>query len=151
MASAGVPVAPSSNDTPTPEGQTNDKDKDKDNDNDNGVHNGSSPRSEDSWDRDIPVKDRRAIFAGGARPSRVARASKTCGGLGEKVKRWASRVPMNKVKILVVVWQILTVFPSVSGVDYPGTYSRFLSWMDVVNFDLGTILSASCLVGTVNL
>ncbi|CAM9909015.1 unnamed protein product [Ectocarpus sp. 4 AP-2014] len=64
--------------------------------------------------------------------------------LGEKIKGWASRVPLDKLKILVVVWQILTVFPSITGVDYPPSYSRFLSWIDVVNFDVGHIFSASC-------
>lgn len=67
-----------------------------------------------------------------------------CGRLGERLKRLALRVPLDKLKILVVVWQILTVFPSVTGVDYPPVYARFLSWIDVVNFDVGNIFSASC-------
>ena len=69
-----------------------------------------------------------------------------CCGLGGKMKRWASRVPLNKVKILLVVWQILTVFPSVSSVDFPPLYSRFLSSIDFVNFDIGSVFSASCLL-----
>lgn len=69
-----------------------------------------------------------------------------CCGLGAKVKRWVSRVPLNKIKILVVIWQILTVFPSISSVEYPRFYSRFLSWIDVVNFDIGSIVSASCIL-----
>eukprot|EP00752_Nemacystus_decipiens_P008150 g7289.t1 len=148
-ASSGVPVAPSSNDTSENENETADPPHKE----------ASSPRSGDSSDNDVSVRGtvhcRRAAFARSAGPpSRQAMARKKSGcawGLGESVKRWASRVPMNKVKILVVVWQILTVFPSVSGVDYPANYSRFLMWIDVVNFDLGSILSASCLVGRVDL
>lgn len=71
-------------------------------------------------------------------------------GLGEKIKRLASRVPLDKLKILVVVWQILTVFPSITAVDYPPSYQRFLSWIDFVNLDLGSIFSASCVFPAVN-
>lgn len=66
------------------------------------------------------------------------------------MKRWASRVPLNKLKILVVIWQILTVFPSIASVDFPPLYSRFLSWIDFVNFDIGAIVSASCILPRVS-
>lgn len=69
-----------------------------------------------------------------------------CCGLGEKIKRWASFLPMDKLKILVVVWQILTIFPSIIGVEFPPSYSRFLSWIDVVNLDVGHIFAASCVL-----
>eukprot|EP00752_Nemacystus_decipiens_P006743 g6060.t1 len=69
---------------------------------------------------------------------------------GEKMKRWASKVPLNKLKILVVIWQILTVFPSISSVNFPPFYSRFLSWIDFVNFDVGAIVSASCILPRVS-
>ncbi|CAN0013701.1 unnamed protein product [Ectocarpus sp. 6 AP-2014] len=67
-----------------------------------------------------------------------------CCGQGEKIKRWAARLPMDKLKILVVVWQILSVFPSITAVDFPPAYARFLSWIDMLSFDLGHVLSASC-------
>lgn len=69
-----------------------------------------------------------------------------CCGCRARLKRWASKVPLNKLKILVVIWQILTVFPSIASVDFPPLYSRFLSWIDFVNFDIGAILSASCML-----
>ncbi|CAM9831277.1 unnamed protein product [Scytosiphon promiscuus] len=69
-----------------------------------------------------------------------------CCGLGEKIKRWISLLPMDKLKILVVVWQILTVFPSITGVEFPPSYSRFLSWVGVVNLDVGHIFTASCVL-----
>lgn len=57
---------------------------------------------------------------------------------------------MDKLKILVVVWQILTVFPSITGADFPPAYSRFLSWIDIVNLDLGNIFSSTCVLPAVN-
>ena len=68
-----------------------------------------------------------------------------CCGLGARVKLLWSRLPMDKLKILVVVWQILTAFASITAVDFPPVYSRFLSWISVVNFDVANIFSASCL------
>lgn len=57
---------------------------------------------------------------------------------------------MDKLKILVVVWQILTVLPSITGVEFPPSYSRFLSWIDVVNLDVGHIFTASCILPAVS-
>ncbi len=85
-----------------------------------------------------PEEGAGAVSAEGAPPG--------CCGLGERLKRWASRVPLNKVKIVVVVWQILTVFPSISSVDFPPFYARFLSAIDFVNFDIGSVFSASCVL-----
>ena len=73
-----------------------------------------------------------------------------CCGFGERIKRLWSRVPLDKLKILVVVWQILTVFPSIAAVDFPPVYSRFLSWIDVVNLDLANVFSASCIFPGLN-
>ena len=71
-------------------------------------------------------------------------------GIGEWIKRLWSRVPLDKLKILVVVWQILTVFPSIAAVDFPPVYSKFLSWIDVINFDLANVFSASCVLPGLN-
>lgn len=73
-----------------------------------------------------------------------------CCGLGPTIKRWMSRLPLDKLKILVVVWQILTVFPSIAAVEYPPSYARFLAWIDVVNVDVGQFFSATCLLPAVN-
>eukprot|EP00903_Cladosiphon_okamuranus_P018351 g16883.t1 len=53
-------------------------------------------------------------------------------------------IPLQGLKIIVVVWQILTQFADVASVTYPGAYRDFLSAIDVVNFDLGSALSAGC-------
>ena len=67
-----------------------------------------------------------------------------CCGLDKMVMGWASRFPLNKLKILVGVWQILAVFADITGVEFPCYYAVFLSWIHVLNFDLGYILTASC-------
>lgn len=73
-----------------------------------------------------------------------------CTGVYRRINRWVSRLPWNKFKILVVVWQILAVFPSITAVEFPPLYSRFLSWIEVVNLDLGQIFAASCILPTAN-
>lgn len=72
------------------------------------------------------------------------------GGIGAKAKSCVLRLPLDKLKILVVVWQILAVFSSITGVEFPASYSRFLSWISVVNLDIGSIFSASCILPSVN-
>eukprot|EP00752_Nemacystus_decipiens_P005317 g4823.t1 len=54
-------------------------------------------------------------------------------------------IPLQALKIVVVVWQILIQFADAAQVTYPGAYQDFLSAIDVVNFDLGSVLSAGCL------
>ncbi|CAN0225379.1 unnamed protein product, partial [Ascophyllum nodosum] len=53
-------------------------------------------------------------------------------------------VPLPAFKILVVLWQILTQFASVANVTYPKAYEQFLQAIDVINLDLGWMLSAEC-------
>ncbi|CAN0285491.1 unnamed protein product, partial [Hapterophycus canaliculatus] len=63
-------------------------------------------------------------------------------------RRYADRVarfiPLQSVKIVVVVWQILTQFMAVANVTYPGVYQTFLDGLNVFNFDLSWVLSAGC-------
>ncbi|CAN0066944.1 unnamed protein product [Ectocarpus sp. 4 AP-2014] len=96
--------------------------------------------------------DRARILEAGAPMSDAGGESSRAGccGLGGRMKRWVSLLPMDKLKILVVVWQILTVFPSITGVQFPPSYSRFLSWVDVVNLDVGRVFTASCLLPSVS-
>ena len=55
----------------------------------------------------------------------------------------------HKIKILVVVWQILVVFPEIVNVTYPETYSTVLQWMKICmtffSFNLD-FLSSSCIL-----
>lgn len=73
-----------------------------------------------------------------------------CRGFGDKIKRWVSRLPLGKLKILVVVCQILAGFSSITAVGFPASYSRFLTWINVVNLDMGDIFSASCVLPSLN-
>ena len=49
-----------------------------------------------------------------------------------------------------MVSQILAVFSGVTSVEFPASYSLFLSWINILNFDLGYVLSASCILPFVN-
>lgn len=70
--------------------------------------------------------------------------------MGRKGNWPLQRLPMDKFKILLGVWQILTVFSSITGVVFPDIYSVFLSWVNIFNLDLGYILSASCILPPLN-
>lgn len=71
---------------------------------------------------------------------------RTCCKRDLSINKCISSIPFGKLRVLVVVWQILTMYPTVASVEYPPLYSRFLSWVDFVNLDLGSIFSASCVV-----
>lgn len=88
--------------------------------------------------------------ADGARSNHDGTRKPKCCGLGGIIKRWASRLPFDKIKILVVVWQILTVFSGIAGVQFPASYANFLSWLNVVNLDIGQLFSASCVLPPVS-
>ncbi|CAM9835821.1 unnamed protein product, partial [Ectocarpus sp. 12 AP-2014] len=70
----------------------------------------------------------------------------------QKRSVWQARMkkilPLTAIKIVVVVWQIVTQYSDVAGVEYPGAYKDFLSVIDVVNLDLGFILSLACVYDT---
>ncbi|CAM9273146.1 unnamed protein product [Ectocarpus sp. 4 AP-2014] len=71
-------------------------------------------------------------------------------GTGGLRRRALRAVPVQAVKIIVVVWQILTQFADVASASYPGVYEDFLNAVDVVNFDLGSVFAAACLVSDVD-
>lgn len=73
-----------------------------------------------------------------------------CCDFGVNIKRWGSTLPLDEFKILLVVWQILTDFSSITGVEFPGSYAKLLSLIGVVNLDIGRTFSASCLLPSVN-
>ncbi|CBJ33597.1 conserved unknown protein [Ectocarpus siliculosus] len=60
-------------------------------------------------------------------------------------RRVLGAVPVESLKIIVVVWQILTQFADAANVTFPGLYQDFLSAIDVINFDIGSVLAAGCL------
>ncbi|CAM9458195.1 unnamed protein product [Ectocarpus sp. 8 AP-2014] len=62
------------------------------------------------------------------------------------IHRLTQRLPLQSIKIVVVVWQILTQFTSVANVTFPDVYQRFLDGVNVLNFDPLWIPSAGCIV-----
>ena len=74
----------------------------------------------------LPEPTVAAAGAGAGAGSGVVGSRGRCCGIWQRIKRLWSRVPLDKLKILVVVWQILTVFPSIAAVDFPPVYSQFL-------------------------
>eukprot|EP00752_Nemacystus_decipiens_P008479 g7576.t1 len=85
------------------------------------------------------------LFAAAAVASYVISAddARARRGVVERVARY---IPLQSMKILIVSWQILTQFTSVANVSFPGVYQRLLDGLDVFNFDLGWMFSASCVV-----
>ncbi|CAM9749701.1 unnamed protein product [Ectocarpus sp. 4 AP-2014] len=59
-------------------------------------------------------------------------------------RRVLRAVPVQALKIIVVVWQISTQFADAADVTYPGVYQRFLRAINVINFDLGSVLAVGC-------
>jgi hypothetical protein len=53
--------------------------------------------------------------------------------------------PWDKLRIPIVAFQIVTQYIGITGLPLPDIYSRFLAWADVFNFNLGWLLSLSCL------
>lgn len=80
----------------------------------------------------------------------IGRGKGKCCGLGETVKRWATRLPSDKKKILVVVRQISNVFSGIAGVQFPASYAASMSWLKIVNLDIGQLVSALCVLPPVN-
>ncbi|CAN0437324.1 unnamed protein product [Ectocarpus sp. 12 AP-2014] len=60
-------------------------------------------------------------------------------------RRVLRAVPVQPLKIVVVVWQILTQFADAASITHPGAYQDFLAVIDLINFDLGSLLAAGCL------
>ncbi|CAM9580855.1 unnamed protein product, partial [Hapterophycus canaliculatus] len=54
-------------------------------------------------------------------------------------------LPFHALKIIIVVWQILTQFDSVANVVYPGVWGQFLEGLSAfVGLDFGLVLSSGC-------
>ncbi|CAN0227090.1 unnamed protein product, partial [Ascophyllum nodosum] len=52
------------------------------------------------------------------------------------------------VKIVVVSWQIVSQASTVASVAFPRVYEAFIKFFDIVNLNVGWILSAGCLLDT---
>ncbi|CAN0330304.1 unnamed protein product [Ascophyllum nodosum] len=55
------------------------------------------------------------------------------------------RLPLSKLKIVIVVWQISNAFTEITEVPFPEVYDKFLAFIGIFSFDLSWILSAACI------
>ncbi|CAM9560896.1 unnamed protein product [Ascophyllum nodosum] len=55
-------------------------------------------------------------------------------------------LPIQSIKIVIVAWQILTELTSVANISFPTAYEIFLEGAELLNFDVGWILSAGCFI-----
>jgi hypothetical protein len=58
----------------------------------------------------------------------------------------ARKLPWKKLRVPLVLVQLLTQFVSITGTQYPSIYSNYLKWLNVVNLDATWLLSAGCVV-----
>ncbi|CAM9462085.1 unnamed protein product, partial [Ectocarpus sp. 12 AP-2014] len=79
--------------------------------------------------------------AGGDRKKKTAAAR-----IGEML----ARLPLSKLKIVVVVWQISNAFAEITKVPFPPVYEKFLSIIGIFSFDLGWVISAACLTAGID-
>eukprot|EP00752_Nemacystus_decipiens_P008612 g7691.t1 len=56
----------------------------------------------------------------------------------------SAKFPLQSLKIIIVVWQILTQFASAANISFPDIYQDFINALDVVNFDLGSLVVSGC-------
>ncbi|CAB1105335.1 unnamed protein product [Ectocarpus sp. CCAP 1310/34] len=59
-------------------------------------------------------------------------------------RRLSAMLPLQSFKIIIVVWQILTQFASAANISFPDVYQDFINALDVVNFDLGSLVASGC-------
>ncbi|CAM9743708.1 unnamed protein product [Ectocarpus sp. 12 AP-2014] len=62
-----------------------------------------------------------------------------------RVANLLAALPLSKLKIVIVVWQITSAFADITKAPFPPIYEKFLSIISIFSFDLGWILSATCL------
>lgn len=60
------------------------------------------------------------------------------------------RIPVDQIKILIVVWQILIIFPEIVNITYPFYYDKFIRFISFLSFDIGYLLSVSCIVPNID-
>jgi hypothetical protein len=77
----------------------------------------------------------------------VSTTSSSLHGLGV-MKKFAA-LPWSKLRIPIVAFQIVTQYITITGVPLPEIYRNFLAWIDVLNLNLGWVISLGCLT-TVN-
>lgn len=62
--------------------------------------------------------------------------------LAGRVMSMLQRIPFSKLRIPIVVFQILTTFSQLPGVTFPSQYQSYLRWLSFINFDMSWLLGA---------
>jgi hypothetical protein len=60
--------------------------------------------------------------------------------------RFLSSLPWSKLRIPVIVFQILTQYVGISGLRLPVLFTKALSWTRVFNLNIGGLLSFTCVL-----
>eukprot|EP00903_Cladosiphon_okamuranus_P009051 g8653.t1 len=55
-------------------------------------------------------------------------------------------IPFHKLKIPLVVFQIMTQYASITSIEFPPVFQTFLSAISVINLELGWLFSSVCMV-----
>jgi hypothetical protein len=76
----------------------------------------------------------------------VAQPSSGVRGCFTRLHTAVCKFPFNKLRIPLVVIQILTQYIAITGVQYPDLYREFLRRIDVLNIDMRWFLSAGCVL-----
>jgi hypothetical protein len=63
-----------------------------------------------------------------------------------KVVQGVKKAPWNKLRIPIVVMQLLTQFMSITGTQFPSIYGDYLKWLDIVDLDISWLLSIGCVL-----
>ncbi|CAM9092872.1 unnamed protein product [Scytosiphon promiscuus] len=62
---------------------------------------------------------------------------------------WSRRLrkmPFHKLKIPLVVLQIMTQYASITSIEFPSAFQTFLSTLSVINLELGWVFSSVCII-----
>eukprot|EP00752_Nemacystus_decipiens_P011444 g10163.t1 len=55
-------------------------------------------------------------------------------------------IPFHKLKIPLVVFQIMTQYASITSIEFPPVFQTFLSTISVINLELGWLFSSVCII-----
>jgi hypothetical protein len=64
----------------------------------------------------------------------------------QSIVQRAKQLPWNKLRIPIIVMQLLTQFISITGTQYPSICGDYLKWLDIINLDMSWLLSAGCIL-----
>ncbi|CAN0444422.1 unnamed protein product [Hapterophycus canaliculatus] len=55
-------------------------------------------------------------------------------------------MPFHKLKIPLVVFQIMTQYASITSIEFPSAFQTFLSTLSVINLEFGWVFSSVCII-----